>query len=675
MNLTKQLTGKKRSGLEWILLGIVSVQILVIILMNFVRAKYIMDYDSICALTQAAEIWKQKTLFITDWTYQTTLGWDSAVPAAALFYGITKNIFTAYGITNCLIVGLYLYVFHRICKDLSMSRVGEYVIYIIVFGPYTWDQLGYAKMMFTAAGYYSIKSIMSVMAVSILIRYQKSKKNQILFCMLFELFLFASSISTTVYELICCVAPVLLYQVIEIAYENKLFRDGRWHGKCLLQKQYLFSLISVLVAGAGVLLCKVLSLPINPPAMKLTTTANLPHNIAASITAVFALFGGSSSGEIEAVSLSGIYTLACFVLVVFVLASFLYCVVRMLYQKRWERMTGLVLCFVIVNMAILILADLTYGGGLFENRYHLLPMMAVILCSGITADGIKNMKNDTAKILAAILFAGIILYINGVGYQAYYTTDNSADELISILDDVEKNNIDILYVVGNENVIESRIMKSFAKQVQIITTADGQEAAENGSTTRYFDAGAVEHMHAAVLTTPEGKEDIPEKYLSKSTRIKQYEYRGYELYDLERNFFDFKSGLPEKNQNVSIDYPYSEGYVTPEKWINSEGALELDGTQETGIVMSGPYTDVVEGTYDITFDYEITENTGTDLPVFDVVLEDGSVSCGSALAEKEKKSVTISDVTLEKGKNIQFRLFAPQGLKMKYYKTAIRRVK
>lgn len=675
MNKIKQFTGRKRSGFEWILFGVVCVQILVIILLNFVRAKYIMDYDSICALTQAAEIWKQKTLFITDWTYQTTLGWDSAVPVAALFYGITKNIFTAYGITNCLIVALYLYVFHRICRDLDMSRVGEYVVYIIVFGPYTWDQLGYAKMMFTAAGYYSIKSIMSVMAVSILIRYHKTKKNQQLFCALFELFLFASSISTTVYELICCVGPILLYQVIEIAYENKLFKEGRWNGRCLLQKQYLFSVVSVVVAGAGLLLCKLLSLPINPPAMKLTTTSNLAHNVAASITAVFALFGGSTGWETEAVSVNGIYTLLCFVFVVFILVSFLYCVIRMLYKRRLEWLTGLVLCFVIVNMAVLTLADLTYGGGLFENRYHLLPMMAVILCSGITADQIKKMKNDTTKIFAGAIFSVTILYINVIGYHTYYTSDNSADELTSILKDAEERKIDILYVLGDDNIVESRIMKSLSEQVQIITTSDGQSAAENGSTTKYFDAASVRKKHTAILTTEAGKENIPKQYWNGSSLVKEYEYRGYRLYDLQKNPFDFKSGLPEEGKKKAVDYPYSLGYVIDQAQINEEGALVTDGTQASGFVMSGPYTDVTAGTYNFTFKYEIEENQGTDQPVFDVVTDDGAVSCGSVMAVKEEKSVTLENVSVEDGKNIQFRLYVPQGVKIKYHKVIIQRVK
>ena len=675
MNRIKQFTGKKRTCFEWILFGIVCGQIIAIILINFLRAKYTMDYDSICALTQAVEIWKQKTLFLTDWTYQTTLGWDSAVPAAALFYGLTHNIFTAYGIANCLTIILYLYVIHRICKDLEMSRVTEYVILILVFGPYTWDQLGYAKMMFTAAGYYSIKTIMALMAVSIMIRFHKTTQKQIMFVMLFEVFLFASSISTTVYELICCVGPVILYQIIEIACENKLFENGRWHGKCLMKRQYLFSVVSVGAAGAGILLCKVLALPNNPPAMKLTTTVNLAHNAAASVSAIFALFGGSSSAETEVLSVNGIYTVACFVLVALMLGSFVYCVIRMLRNKRLEVVTGLVLCFVIVNMAVLILADMTYSGGAFENRYHLLPMMAVILCSGLTADQLRKIKNDTVKVLVSLILVTMILYINVTGYRTYSSIDNSADELTEILDDAKENGIDILYVFGDDNIEEARIMKSLSEEVQIISTSDGQTAAKNGSTTRYFDAGAVQNMHAAVLTTKAAEEKMPAWMWKENTLIKKYAYRDYELYDLIQNKFDFKVGLPDKGKEVSIDYPYSWGYVVPKEKINEEGALVLDGTQPSGIVQSGPYSEVTAGTYTITFDYEIEDGTTSELPVFDVALNDGKKVCAKVKAERGENKALIRNLTIKKGKNIQFRLYVPQGVKMKYYKMTVQREK
>lgn len=218
-------------------------------------------------------------------------------------------------------------------------------------------------------------------------------------------------------------------------------------------------------------------------------------------------------------------------------------------------------------------------------------------------------------------------------------------------------------------------MKSLSEEVQIISTSDGQTAAKNGSTTRYFDAGAVQNMHAAVLTTKAAEEKMPAWMWKENTLIKKYAYRDYELYDLIQNKFDFKVGLPDKGKEVSIDYPYSWGYVVPKEKINEEGALVLDGTQPSGIVQSGPYSEVTAGTYTITFDYEIEGGTTSELPVFDVALNDGKKVCAKVKAERGENKAMIRNLTIKKGKNIQFRLYVPQGVKMKYYKMTVQREK
>ena len=52
------------------------VELLCIFIFNLTRLKCQADYDSSCGMAQIIEIWKQKTLAIKDWSYQTTVGWD-----------------------------------------------------------------------------------------------------------------------------------------------------------------------------------------------------------------------------------------------------------------------------------------------------------------------------------------------------------------------------------------------------------------------------------------------------------------------------------------------------------------------------------------------------------------------------------------------------------------------
>ena len=82
-------------------------QLLLIFVFNLTHLKYEAGFDSSAAMAQAMEIWNQKSIFLKHWDYQSTLGLDSVIIPASIFYGITHNIFLAYGIADCLGVLLY----------------------------------------------------------------------------------------------------------------------------------------------------------------------------------------------------------------------------------------------------------------------------------------------------------------------------------------------------------------------------------------------------------------------------------------------------------------------------------------------------------------------------------------------------------------------------------------
>ena len=85
-------------------------QLLLIFVFNLTHLKYEAGFDSSAAMAQAMEIWNQKSIFLKHWDYQSTLGLDSVIIPASIFYGITHNIFLAYGIADCL--GVLLYILH-----------------------------------------------------------------------------------------------------------------------------------------------------------------------------------------------------------------------------------------------------------------------------------------------------------------------------------------------------------------------------------------------------------------------------------------------------------------------------------------------------------------------------------------------------------------------------------
>ena len=73
-------------------IGVVS-QFGILIFINLTQMKYHMGFDASSYYLKALEMYKQGTIFVKNWTDQTTLYFDSAVPLAAFLMNIFKNIF------------------------------------------------------------------------------------------------------------------------------------------------------------------------------------------------------------------------------------------------------------------------------------------------------------------------------------------------------------------------------------------------------------------------------------------------------------------------------------------------------------------------------------------------------------------------------------------------------
>ena len=124
-------------------------QLLLIFVFNLTHLKYEAGFDSSAAMAQAMEIWNQKSIFLKHWDYQSTLGLDSVIIPASIFYGITHNIFLAYGIADCLGVLLYIYIFRDVFKMLQLPKLVRMIVYVLLLTPYSLEPLGYMPMMFT----------------------------------------------------------------------------------------------------------------------------------------------------------------------------------------------------------------------------------------------------------------------------------------------------------------------------------------------------------------------------------------------------------------------------------------------------------------------------------------------------------------------------------------------
>ena len=90
-----------------ILYMILGFQAVALIYLNLTQLSTHLSQDTTVYIFQTITSWQQKKLILDDWMYQTTFGLDSPVPLATLFYGICKDVFIAYGLTNIIFTGAF----------------------------------------------------------------------------------------------------------------------------------------------------------------------------------------------------------------------------------------------------------------------------------------------------------------------------------------------------------------------------------------------------------------------------------------------------------------------------------------------------------------------------------------------------------------------------------------
>lgn len=64
------------------------IEVILIGYFNLIKLRYYCEYDSSSYFLKAYEMYRQRTLFISDWVDQTSLYFDSPVPLAALLMNV-----------------------------------------------------------------------------------------------------------------------------------------------------------------------------------------------------------------------------------------------------------------------------------------------------------------------------------------------------------------------------------------------------------------------------------------------------------------------------------------------------------------------------------------------------------------------------------------------------------
>lgn len=644
----------KEHWLEILLCVGIVIQIGALAVFNLTRLPYESNYDSSCAYAQIVEMWRQKRILLKDWAYQTTLGIDSPVLLGALFYGITKNAFTAFGLANIVTVIVYVFLFYDILKQADVAKNLRLLAVLFLLTPYSTGQLGYMPMLFTSAGSYAYKLLVPLLLIDILVRMHKGQEiKKYWYLVLFAtFFVFDTAVSSGEYILLCAILPLIGYEILHVLIGNDI--------KQIFNKRFGFLILESAIYVVGIKVGRRTGIIESVGSqMMLTKAKHFPSVIAKCLTGIFQLFGGIPDYEdIPVTQTYGMMYLFRFFLAAVILASWIYLLKHLKENEKYKELVGMITCIFAVNLIVLIFANVNYATKTFEYRYHLISMIPMILLTSIAASDLweKRKLLEQTVVLATI---ALLLFVNVYGYKNYMKDCyNYQGDMQAITLTAEQEGAHLIITIGSESISMGRCMRNVNPNVEISTWGGYNHGVGWGASTYYFDNAHLKTPYMVLMTQKE-YELMPKQIAKQLEEVQVFGI--FRIYRVKENVLDGDNTLPQSGTNR--DFCYSSGY---EYWgkMESDGNVLSSGKKET-VLRSNKKKIEKDAAYDIVVHYEVLKSKEDSAATFRVRNAQDEIIAEQEMP-KDATKITIKDVSVITGMEwVRYRINAEKGSKIR----------
>lgn len=644
----------KEHWLEILLCVGIVIQIGALAVFNLTRLPYESNYDSSCAYAQIVEMWRQKRILLKDWAYQTTLGIDSPVLLGALFYGITKNAFTAFGLANIVTVIVYAFLFYDILKQADVKKNMRLLAVLFLLTPYSTGQLGYMPMLFTSAGSYAYKLLVPLLLIDILVRMHKGQEiKKYWYLILFAtFFVFDTAVSSGEYILLCAVLPLIGYEILHVLIGNDI--------KQIFNKRLGFLILESAIYVVGIKVGRRTGIIESVGSqMMLTKAKHFPSVIAKCLTGIFQLFGGIPDYEdIPVTQTYGMMYLFRFFLAAVILASWIYLLKHLKENEKYKELVGMITCIFAVNLIVLIFANVNYATETFEFRYHLISMIPMILLTSIAASDLWEKRKLLEQTIVLVTIV-LLLFVNVYDYKNYMRDCyNDQGDMQGITLTAEQEGVHLIITIGSESISMGRCMRNVNPNVEISTWGGYNHGVGWGASTYYFDNAHLKTPYMVLMTQKE-YELMPKQIAKQLEEVQVFGI--FQLYRVKENVLDGDNTLPQSGTNR--DFCYSSGY---EYWgkMESDGNVLSSGKKET-VLRSNKKKIEKDATYDIVVHYEVIQAKEDSAATFRVRNAQDEIIAEQEMP-KDATKITIKDVSVITGMEwVRYRINAEKGSKIR----------
>ncbi len=644
----------KEHWLEILLCVGIVIQIGALAVFNLTRLPYESNYDSSCAYAQIVEMWRQKRILLKDWAYQTTLGIDSPVLLGALFYGITKNAFTAFGLANIVTVIVYAFLFYDILKQADVKKNMRLLAVLFLLTPYSTGQLGYMPMLFTSAGSYAYKLLVPLLLIDILVRMHKGQEiKKYWYLILFAtFFVFDTAVSSGEYILLCAVLPLIGYEILHVLIGNDI--------KQIFNKRLGFLILESAIYVVGIKVGRRTGIIESVGSqMMLTKAKHFPSAIAKCLTGIFQLFGGIPDYEdISVTQTYGLMYLFRFFLAAVILASWIYLLKHLKENEKYKELVGMITCIFAVNLIVLIFANVNYATKTFEYRYHLISMIPMILLTSIATSDLWEKRKLLEQTIVLVTIV-LLLFVNVYDYKNYMRDCyNYQGDMQGITLTAEQEGVHLIITIGSESISMGRCMRNVNPNVEISTWGGYNHGVGWGASTYYFDNAHLKTPYMVLMTQKE-YELMPKQIAKQLEEVQVFGI--FRLYRVKENVLDGDNTLPQSGTNR--DFCYSSGY---EYWgkMESDGNVLSSGKKET-VLRSNKKKIKRDATYDMIVHYEVIQAKEDNAAVFRIRNAQDEIIAEQEMP-KDATEIRIRDVSVTQSMEwIRYRINAQKGSKIR----------
>ena len=644
----------KEHWLEILLCVGIVIQIGALAVFNLTRLPYESNYDSSCAYAQIVEMWRQKRILLKDWAYQTTLGIDSPVLLGVLFYGITKNAFTAFGLANIVTVIVYAFLFYDILKQADVKKNMRLLAVLFLLTPYSTGQLGYMPMLFTSAGSYAYKLLVPLLLIDILVRMHKGQEiKKYWYLILFAtFFVFDTAVSSGEYILLCAVLPLIGYEILHVLIGNDI--------KQIFNKRLGFLILESAIYVVGIKVGRRTGIIESVGSqMMLTKAKHFPSVIAKCLTGIFQLFGGIPDYEdIPVTQTYGMMYLFRFFLAAVILASWIYLLKHLKENEKYKELVGMITCIFAVNLIVLIFANVNYATETFEFRYHLISMIPMILLTSIAASDLWEKRKLLEQTIVLVTIV-LLLFVNVYDYKNYMRDCyNNQGDMQGITLTAEQEGVHLIITIGSESISMGRCMRNVNPNVEISTWGGYNHGVGWGASTYYFDNAHLKTPYMVLMTQKE-YELMPKQIAKQLEEVQVFGI--FRLYRVKENVLDGDNTLPQSGTNR--DFCYSSGY---EYWgkMESDGNVLSSGKKET-VLRSNKKKIEKDAAYDIVVHYEVLKSKEDSAATFRVRNAQDEIIAEQEMP-KDATKITIKDVSVTTSMEwVRYRINAEKGSKIR----------